>query len=148
MKDTLAFRVQRSSKDKLVLEERPDDEAPRALDKKESAPHADVAQSAASEASANAGPAQAALSASPSLGAIQAAVGSAMAAARSCLAGQDAGSKARVTFGSNGRVSAVDVSGPAAGTPAEACLRSALSAARVSPFSDPSYSVSLTVRPP
>ncbi|HEX4474443.1 MAG TPA: hypothetical protein VH142_05150 [Polyangiaceae bacterium] len=84
----------------------------------------------------------------PSVGLVQAAVGSVMMGARSCLAGQDSGSTATVTFGSDGRVHSVAISGPAAATPAEGCLKSALMAARVPPFSDPSYAFSLTVRPP
>lgn len=84
----------------------------------------------------------------PSVGLVQAAVGSVMMGARSCLAGQDSGSAATVTFGSDGRVRSVSISGPAAATPAEGCLKSALSGARVPPFTDPSYTLSLTVRPP
>jgi hypothetical protein len=84
----------------------------------------------------------------PSVGAIQGAVGSVMAGARSCLAGQEAGSKATVTFGADGHVKNVSVAGPAAGTPAEGCVRSALMGARVPPFSEPEYSASFTVRPP
>jgi hypothetical protein len=84
----------------------------------------------------------------PSVGAIQGAVGSVMAGARSCLAGQETGSKATVTFGSDGHVKSVAVAGPAAGTPAEGCVRSALMGARVPAFSEPEYSASFTVRPP
>jgi hypothetical protein len=84
----------------------------------------------------------------PSLGAVQGAIGSVMMGARSCLAGQDQGSQAQLTFGPDGRVRSVAISGPAAGTPAESCLRSALSAARVAPFSEPTFTASLTVRPP
>ena len=84
----------------------------------------------------------------PSVGAIQGAVGSVMAGARSCLAGQETGSKATVTFGADGHVKSVSVAGPAAGTPAEGCVRSALMGARVPPFSEPEYSASFTVRPP
>jgi hypothetical protein len=157
-KDALAFRVERSSKDKLDLAERTDD-APVEKKKKGIAP-SDVEQLVANEAPAppalaaplkQAAPAQAtaaSVAATPSLGAIQAAVGSVMPGARSCLAGQETGSKARVTFGSDGRVKNVGISGPAAGTPAEGCLRAALSAARVSPFSEPDFSMAFTVRPP
>lgn len=91
---------------------------------------------------------QAALPNRPSVGAIQGAVGSVMAGARSCLAGQDTGSKATVTFGADGHVKGVSVTGPAAGTPAEGCVRSALMGARVPAFSEPEYSASFTVRPP
>lgn len=89
-----------------------------------------------------------ALPSRPSVGAIQGAVGAVMLGARSCLAGQETGSKATVTFGADGRVKSVNVAGPAAGTPAEGCVRSALMGARVSPFSEPEYSASFTVRPP
>jgi len=89
-----------------------------------------------------------ALPSRPSVGAIQGAVGSVMAGARSCLAGQETGSKATVTFGTDGHVKSVSVAGPAAGTPAESCVRSALMGARVPPFSEPEYSASFTVRPP
>jgi hypothetical protein len=89
-----------------------------------------------------------ALPSRPSVGAIQGAVGSVMAGARSCLAGQETGSKATVTFGADGHVKSVGVAGPAAGTPAESCVRSALMGARVPPFSEPEYSASFTVRPP
>jgi hypothetical protein len=67
--------------------------------------------------------------------------------ARACVAGQDAPSSATVTFGSDGRVQSVGVSGPAAGTPAEACIKAALSKARVQPFARPSFTVSTPVRP-
>lgn len=83
----------------------------------------------------------------PSTGAVQAAVGSVMGGARACVAGQDGPSRATVTFGSDGRVQSVSVSGPAAGTPAEACIRAALSKARVQPFARSSFSVGATVRP-
>jgi len=91
---------------------------------------------------------QQALPTRPSVGAIQGAIGSVMLGARSCLAGQESGSKATVIFGSDGRVKTVTVGGPAAGTPAEGCLRSALGGARVPPFADPDYTASFTVRPP
>ena len=85
--------------------------------------------------------------AKPSLGAVQAAIGSVMGSARACVAGQDSPSSAAVTFGSNGRVQSVSVSGPAAGTPAQACIVAALSKARVPPFARPTFSVRTTVRP-
>ena len=83
----------------------------------------------------------------PSTGAVQAAIGSVMGAARACVAGQSAASRASVEFGSDGRVRSVSISGPAAGTPAESCLRTALSGARVQPFSRSNYLVNLSVRP-
>lgn len=83
----------------------------------------------------------------PSTGAVQAAVGTVMGAARACVAGQAAPSRATLNFGSDGRVQSVVVTGPAQATSAEACVRSALSGARVRPFARPGYSVTLTVRP-
>jgi hypothetical protein len=83
----------------------------------------------------------------PSSGAIAAAAGSVMGSARACVAGQSGASRATVVFGSGGRVQNVAISGPAAGTPAESCLKTALSQARVQPFAKPNFSVNLTVRP-
>lgn len=83
----------------------------------------------------------------PSSGAVQAAVASRLSAARSCVSGQKGPSSATVTWDSTGSVKSVSVSGPAAGTPAESCIKSALGASRVKPFSRPSYSVPLTIRP-
>lgn len=83
----------------------------------------------------------------PSSGAVQAAVGSVLGNARNCVAGDREASRARVIFDSSGAVSAVAVSGPAAGTPAEACIKAALSKARVAPFQKPNYSVDTTIRP-
>jgi hypothetical protein len=83
----------------------------------------------------------------PSAGAAQAALGSVMTAARACVTGQTESSRASVTFGSDGAVKEVEVSGAAAGTPAERCVRTALSRARVQPFSAPSFTVGATVRP-
>jgi hypothetical protein len=84
----------------------------------------------------------------PSTGAVQAAVGSVLGAARSCLAGQLEASGARVVFGSDGSVQSVQVSGPAAGTPAASCIESAFKKARVQPFAAPSFSLATKVRPP
>lgn len=141
-KDSLAFRVKSApmGAGKLVLEERDDEPTPGQLN---SAP-ATRAGAAQREAVAP----EPGLPAQPSLGAVQAAVGSVMSGARSCLAGQDSGSKATLKFGPSGRVSSVMISGPAAGTPAESCVRSALMGARVPPFSEPSFSAALTIRPP
>jgi hypothetical protein len=84
----------------------------------------------------------------PSLGAAMSAIQKVMPNARSCLAGQSAPSSATVTFGSDGRVRNVAVSGPSANSSAVGCIRSALSAARVSPFAKPTFSIPATVRPP
>jgi hypothetical protein len=83
----------------------------------------------------------------PSSGAVQAAIGSVLGNARSCVAGDREASRARVVFDSTGAVSGVTVTGPAAGTPAETCIRTALSKARVAPFQKPNYSVDTTIRP-
>lgn len=83
----------------------------------------------------------------PSVGELQGAVATVMTNARTCIAGQEEPSKATITFGPKGRVQSVGVSGPASGTAAESCIRAALGAARVGPFSDPKVSVSITVRP-
>jgi hypothetical protein len=83
----------------------------------------------------------------PSTGAVQAAIGAVMGGARACVAGQDGPSSATVSFGSDGKVSSVSVAGPAAGTPAEACIKAALSKARVQPFARPSFSVGAKIRP-
>lgn len=84
----------------------------------------------------------------PSNGATQAALGSVLGAARACVAGMTGTSTASITFNSEGRVAKVSVSGPAAGTPAGACIQSALSRARVSPFTKPSFVVNgIAVRP-
>ncbi len=57
-------------------------------------------------------------------------------------------SRALVTFGSDGNVHKVDVSGPA-GSDAKAsqCLRSAFNHAHVPPFSASTYAAGVTVRP-
>ncbi|HEY8087650.1 MAG TPA: hypothetical protein VIF09_07395 [Polyangiaceae bacterium] len=83
----------------------------------------------------------------PSLGAIQGALGAALPSARSCLGPDDPISRATITFASDGSVQNVSISGGAAGKPAEACIRSALSRARVSPFAQPTFTASTTVRP-
>lgn len=83
----------------------------------------------------------------PSTGAAQAAVGAVLGAARACIAGEPAASSATLVFGSNGQVTSVSVSGPADGTPAAACIKSALGKARVQPFAAKSFSLGVTVRP-
>jgi hypothetical protein len=82
----------------------------------------------------------------PSLGAINGAIGTAMPAARACLEADAPVSHASVTFSSDGSVSNVSISGWAAGKPAEACIRAALSKARVPPFAQPMYTVPATIR--
>jgi hypothetical protein len=84
----------------------------------------------------------------PPQGAIQGALGSIRGAARSCVAGHDAPSRATIVFASTGKVQSVSVSGPAAGTAAEGCIKSALSKANVGAFQRSSFSVSTTITPP
>ncbi len=83
----------------------------------------------------------------PSTGAAQAAVGAVLGAARSCIAGQPEASSATIVFGSSGEVTSVNVSGPADGTPAAACIKAALGKARVQPFAASNFSLGVTVRP-
>jgi hypothetical protein len=83
----------------------------------------------------------------PSQGTISSALGSVLPQARSCLNPEDPVSRAHITFGSSGSVSAVSVTGHAAGTPVEGCIKSALLKAKVPPFADPSYGATVTVRP-
>jgi hypothetical protein len=84
----------------------------------------------------------------PTTGAAQAAVGAVLGAARSCIAGQPQASGATLQFSSSGEVTGVSVTGPAQGTPAAACIQSALKKARVQPFAAPTFSLAVTVRPP
>ncbi len=83
----------------------------------------------------------------PSMGAAWGAIGATLGQARLCVAGATVPSKATVVFGSTGQVQRVTVSGPAKGTPAETCIKSALGAARVQPFTDPEFAVPTTIRP-
>jgi hypothetical protein len=149
-KDSLAFRVKSASAGagKVVLEERRDEAAPAQAAPTQAGPAAAAPNTTAAPEPAKNSATEPGLPPQPSLGAVQAAVGSVMTGARSCLAGQDSGSKATVKFGPTGRVMSIALSGPAAGTPAESCVRSALMGARVPPFSEPSFSASLTIRPP
>ncbi len=83
----------------------------------------------------------------PSQGAIQGSLGAALPSARGCLGPDDPISHATITFKSDGSVQSVGVSGGAAGKPAEACIRAALSKARVTPFAQPTFTATATVRP-
>lgn len=87
------------------------------------------------------------LAAKPSTGAVQAALGAVMSGARHCVAGDDAPSSAVVSFGSDGRVQSVSVSGPAAGKASGACIQAQLTKARVQPFAASNFSVNATIRP-
>jgi len=83
----------------------------------------------------------------PTTGEAIAALAPGLGQARRCVAGHTEPSVAVITFGSDGTVSSVAVSGPAAGTPAGACIESAFRSARVVPFAKPSFTVSYPVRP-
>lgn len=82
----------------------------------------------------------------PSQGAITGALGAVLGQARSCVAEDDPISRANVTFASAGNVQSVSVSGGAAGKPAEACIKAALSKAHVAPFAEATYSAPVTIR--
>jgi hypothetical protein len=79
----------------------------------------------------------------PSAGAVSAALGSVRGGAQACLAGQSAPVNAVVTFASNGSVTKVSASGPAA-----TCIQAALAKARIQPFARETFSANTTVRPP
>jgi hypothetical protein len=82
----------------------------------------------------------------PSQGAVTGALGAVLPGARACLGPDDAISRASVVFGSSGAVESVNVSGSAAGKPAEACIKGALMKAKVQPFAEPSYTAPVTIR--
>jgi hypothetical protein len=70
-----------------------------------------------------------------------------MSSARACFNPDDPPSRANVTFGSDGNVKSISVSGFAAGKPQEACVKGMLTKAHVDPFSDPTYSVPVPINP-
>ena len=82
----------------------------------------------------------------PSQGAVTGALGAVLPGARACLGPDDAVSRASITFTSAGTVSSVGVTGGAAGKPAEACIKGALSKAKLAPFAEPTYTANITVR--
>lgn len=83
----------------------------------------------------------------PSTGEAIAALAPGQSRARRCVAGHQEPSTAVITFASDGTVSRVAVSGPAAGTAAGPCIEAAFEGARVAPFAKPSFSISYPVRP-
>jgi len=83
----------------------------------------------------------------PSPGAIATALQANNRAAKACVKGQEAPSRASLTFGSDGKVQSIAVSGPAVGTPAEECIKQALQKVSVGPFSKPSFTQSILIRP-
>jgi hypothetical protein len=82
----------------------------------------------------------------PSQGAVTGALGAVLPGARACLGPDDPVSRATIIFASAGTVTSVNVSGAAAGKPAEACIKSALMKAKVQPFAEPTFSANITVR--
>jgi hypothetical protein len=82
----------------------------------------------------------------PSQGAVTGAIGAVLPGARACLGPDDPVSRAAITFNSAGSVSSVNVSGGAAGKPAEACIKGALGKAKLAPFAEPTYTANITVR--
>lgn len=83
----------------------------------------------------------------PSQGAVAAAFGPVMGSAKACVAGADDVSRASVTFSSSGAVTSVSVSGWAAAHGKSGCVQAALKAAKVGPFSKPSFTVGVPIRP-
>jgi hypothetical protein len=83
----------------------------------------------------------------PSQGQVAGAIGAVLPDAKHCLNEGDPISRANVVFKSDGSVQSVSVSGFASGKPAEACIKTALGKAKVSPFAEATYSFPVTVRP-
>ena len=84
----------------------------------------------------------------PSQGTLTSALGRVLGKAKSCIGPDDPISRASVVFASAGTVSSVTVSGNAAGKPAEACIKTALSSAKLNtPFAEPTYTTTVTIRP-
>jgi hypothetical protein len=135
-RSTGAAAVARTRPEKVVL-----DEEPKAAANRPPKPGSSAMRPA--ELNATSG----GMSDRPSTGAAQAAVGAVLGAARSCIAGQPQASSATIVFGSSGEVTSVNVSGPAEGTPAAACIKAALGKARVQPFAASNFSLGVTVRP-
>lgn len=82
----------------------------------------------------------------PSQGAVTGALGAVLPNARACLGPDDPISRASVVFAGAGGVQSVNVTGGAAGKPAEACIKGALMKAKVQPFAEPTYTANITVR--
>jgi len=132
-------RTSAAPQQKVALAAQPEKAAPSKTKAPPSEPAATALRPAAATTSG--------LPQKPPTGAVQAAVGSVLASARACVAGSKSGSNATVVFASSGNVKSVVVTGPAANTPAEACIRSALGRARVEPFAATTFSVNVSVRP-
>lgn len=80
----------------------------------------------------------------PSQGAVVGALGSVVPVARACLGPDAAARNGLVVFTSDGKVARVDLNGTSA---EDACVRAALSKARVAPFLEDTYAARVTVRP-
>lgn len=83
----------------------------------------------------------------PSQGQVTGAIGSVMGAARACLGSDEPVSHATITFQSDGTVKSVSVTGFASGKPQEACIKTALSKAKVDPFAEATYPATISIRP-
>jgi hypothetical protein len=132
------------SAEKIVLEDEPENAAPKAAATVEKTVEKALPPDPALRPADSTG---GAVPTKPSTGAVQAALGAVMSGARHCVAGEDTASSAVVVFSSDGHVQSVSVSGPAAGQSSGACIQAQLSRARVQPFAAASFSVSATVRP-
>ncbi|CAN5282466.1 hypothetical protein BH09MYX1_BH09MYX1_65060 [soil metagenome] len=82
----------------------------------------------------------------PSQGQVQGAINAVLPEAKKCMAEGDPLSRANIVFQSDGTVKSVSVSGFAAGRPNEACVKAALSKAKISPFAEATYSFPVNVR--
>jgi hypothetical protein len=80
----------------------------------------------------------------PSPGAVVGAINSVLPAARACLGPDDAIRKGSLVFRSDGSVARVDLHGS---KNEDACVRTALSKARVEAFADDTFTTNVTVRP-
>jgi hypothetical protein len=83
----------------------------------------------------------------PPQGAILGAIGAKRQAAKACVRGLNDPSRATLVFASSGSVQSVSVSGGAAGTPAEACLKKVFTKVSVDPFRRATYTSSTTISP-
>lgn len=89
------------------------------------------------------GPSPDAKEAHPSPGAVAGALNAVRGAARACLADTEDVARVNIVFGSSGSAQSVSVTG----TKAEGCVKGAMMKAKVAPFTDPTFSTSVTIRP-
>lgn len=89
------------------------------------------------------GPSPDAKESHPSPGAVAGALNAVRGAARACLADTEDVARVNIVFASGGNVQSASVTG----TKAEGCVKSAMMKAKVAPFTDPSFSTSVTIRP-